>query len=334
MSQKNKLKTSNAPASSAASVGATLVKQREKLGISAEECANALKISPGKLADLEANNYASYSSEIFVRGHLKNYAKLVGLSGSDIIAIYNEGNPAKDVPAEPAMPIGIETKSRWWLPYSIMLSVLLVWLVVYQMMSSTDDVSRVADPADVAVNNVSVPTVTDSQEVNGNTAAPANAPAVEPVTNPGGIADSATVGRVSISDQASNQAANTADTGSVSVDIPLLASTVPAAELMKSTNTAPIADDSPVVAEATSLESSDSLRFVFSEDCWLEVKNQAGKVVKSGLQRKGTSLSLQGEGPFKVTLGNAKGVSLAFNNEPVVLQTVANRRLLRVVVGG
>ena len=71
MAKKDKVKISDTPIKTSVTVGEMLAQQRQKLGLSTEECAQSLKISEGKLAELETDDYSNYTSEIFVRGHLK-----------------------------------------------------------------------------------------------------------------------------------------------------------------------------------------------------------------------------------------------------------------------
>ena len=56
--------------------GKALSERREKLGLTIEECSEALKISISKMKALEADNDAPFPSDIFLRGYLKNYANL------------------------------------------------------------------------------------------------------------------------------------------------------------------------------------------------------------------------------------------------------------------
>jgi cytoskeleton protein RodZ len=80
-------------------------------------------------------------------------------------------------------------------------------------------------------------------------------------------------------------------------------------------------------------DGSDTLSFTFSGDCWVEVKNGEGENLYSDLSRTGDSLELIGEGPFRLRLGYAPGVELAFNRERVVLTPHTRNNIASLVLG-
>src|SRR5690606_31414497 len=72
----------------------------------------------------------------------------------------------------------------------------------------------------------------------------------------------------------------------------------------------------------------DRLQVTFGGDCWVEVRDAAGEQLFQGQQRAGSQLALEGEAPFRVTLGNAAAVSaLQFNGETLSLPTAAPGRV-------
>ncbi|MEM8767511.1 MAG: DUF4115 domain-containing protein, partial [Pseudomonadota bacterium] len=77
----------------------------------------------------------------------------------------------------------------------------------------------------------------------------------------------------------------------------------------------------------------DELRFVFSEDCWVEVRNAEGENLYSDLNRAGATLVLTGRAPFRILLGYAPGVSLDFNGESVPLDRYSRNNVANVVLG-
>ena len=77
----------------------------------------------------------------------------------------------------------------------------------------------------------------------------------------------------------------------------------------------------------------DKLTFVFSDDCWVEVKSQDGENLYSDLNRAGRTLVLSGRAPFRILLGYAPGVSLSFNGEPVPLERYSRNNVANLVLG-
>ncbi len=77
----------------------------------------------------------------------------------------------------------------------------------------------------------------------------------------------------------------------------------------------------------------DELRFVFAEDCWVEVRNADGENLYSDLNRAGATLVLTGRAPFRILLGYAPGVSLDFNGESVPLDRYSRNNVANVTLG-
>lgn len=90
------------------------------------------------------------------------------------------------------------------------------------------------------------------------------------------------------------------------------------------------ADPAPTPAAAN----TDRLTLHFSADCWIEVKDRDDKVLVATLKHADDRLQVEGRGPFKVLLGYAPGVEMAYNGAPVKVDAppVGNRST-RLIVG-
>jgi cytoskeleton protein RodZ len=101
----------------------------------------------------------------------------------------------------------------------------------------------------------------------------------------------------------------------------------------------PIAE--PVVAAATrgvepqaeAAPAADRLNLHFSADCWVEIKDRDNKVLVAMLKRADEQLQIEGRGPFKVLLGFAPGVEMAYNGQPVDIDVPNGARAARLIVG-
>jgi len=78
---------------------------------------------------------------------------------------------------------------------------------------------------------------------------------------------------------------------------------------------------------------SDKLNFFFSDECWVEVSDANGDVLVTELQMKDTQLTLKGQSPFDIKLGNAPAVSLKMNDESVSLVPALGTNVLTLKVG-
>jgi cytoskeleton protein RodZ len=78
---------------------------------------------------------------------------------------------------------------------------------------------------------------------------------------------------------------------------------------------------------------SDKLDFYFRDECWVEVSDANGDVLVTELQMKDTQLTLKGQSPFEIKLGNAPSVSLKLNDENVALVPALGTNVLMLKVG-
>lgn len=73
--------------------GERLRAAREAAGLSVEEVAERLNLLQYFVRALEENNYKRIRGDTFVRGYLRNYARLLGLDPDEIVACWREARP-------------------------------------------------------------------------------------------------------------------------------------------------------------------------------------------------------------------------------------------------
>ena len=103
--------------SDAASAGAMLAAAREELNLTVSDVARHLKLSPAQVEALEEGAYDRLPGRVFVRGFLRNYAKLLGVDPQPLLRRIEQEMPKPKVVEEPpptqesVMPTG--ERSRW-----------------------------------------------------------------------------------------------------------------------------------------------------------------------------------------------------------------------------
>jgi cytoskeleton protein RodZ len=80
-------------------------------------------------------------------------------------------------------------------------------------------------------------------------------------------------------------------------------------------------------------QGSDKLDFYFRDECWVEVSDANGDVLVTELQMKDSQLTLKGQSPFDIKLGNAPAVSLKLNDDSVNLVPALGTNVLTIKVG-
>ena len=71
-------------------VGALLRETREAAGLTLRDLAARTRIPSSSLVCLEEDRFAEFPAEVFARGHLRSYARELGLDGDDVLAMYHQ----------------------------------------------------------------------------------------------------------------------------------------------------------------------------------------------------------------------------------------------------
>src|SRR5262249_35698285 len=80
--------------------GTELRSAREARGLSVHQLAQELHVSDAMIAALERGDYAALGEPVFVRGHLRNYARAVGIPEAEVLARYEQ---TQNKPATPTL---------------------------------------------------------------------------------------------------------------------------------------------------------------------------------------------------------------------------------------
>jgi cytoskeleton protein RodZ len=100
-----------------ASPGARLRREREAQGLSHQQAAESLNLDTMVLAHLEANDFAALGAPVFLKGHLRRYATMLGLDEEEIVSLYEHsrqslGEPSL-VPKSRLEMAPVRGKPRW-----------------------------------------------------------------------------------------------------------------------------------------------------------------------------------------------------------------------------
>ena len=99
------------------SPGARLKREREARGLTEQQAAESLNLDPTVVAALEANDFAALGAPVFVKGHLRRYASLLGLSEDEIVGAYERSKQHVDepslVPRARLEMVPVRGRARW-----------------------------------------------------------------------------------------------------------------------------------------------------------------------------------------------------------------------------
>ncbi len=261
--------------------GARLRAAREALGFTVADVARNLRLSSNQVEALEQDDHSKLPGPVFVRGFLRNYARLVKLDPEVVVASQPPSSPAvlvvPDVP--PAVSAAFSAGHNFtWMRYALIALVPLVVIGLYLVFDDGPD--AVAPVPATAV----VP------------------PALEPAgPKEGGDAQPA---------PALNAAASPADPVPAT---PVADAAKPsAAQLVVNVG----AGTEPVVANVKRKPGDHVVRLLFNQDSWVEIRDRDGNRIYSQLNAAGTSQTISGTPPLQLIIGNAAGVRMTVNDRP------------------
>ena len=268
------LETTAAPVES----GRQLAAARASGGLSVADIARQLKLSPWQVEALEAGDYRRLPGAVFVRGFIRNYARLVKLDPASLRASVDQQLPRATQPM-PAMPPSADIpfpggREFRWHKYAIVALMLLVPVVIFEFYR--DDAHEVT----VKSRQVAPPPVVAEEKI-AETSVAARVPAASDATaNPAG---------------AVSAAAGIEQTGG--------------AEPLPAARTASLARK----------PAEHVVRFRFERQSWVEIRDRNGRKIFSQLNSAGTVQEVSGLPPLSLVVGNAAGVRLVHNDQPVDL---------------
>lgn len=130
----------------AVSPGQRLARARTQRNLSLEDVAKNLNLSVSMVRSLESDNFKSLPGHAFVRGYLRNYAKLVGLAPDDLVKAYESLRGDAQDSSAPAVTAAAPRSTRWvgtlikGVGYLVVLAVLAGIIgVVYQNFGALAD---------------------------------------------------------------------------------------------------------------------------------------------------------------------------------------------------
>lgn len=334
--------------------GETLRQARESNGWSLAEVALKLNLTVNSLSNLEAGAFDKLPGHTFARGYIRAYAKLLGMDQAVLVQQFDQST-GTDSQGSNVHSLGrIEEPVRvshtilrivsllllvavigggfvWWQDQTSLRTKDLVSLspehVEVEGADGTTQIHPLDEPEDQAVaeGEADNSTALALPKAETSTEAPAEAQA-QAQQAPAPAAPVA---------PAPAPAAPVHNTPAVAATPATPAPAVPAVPVPAVT--APIASatpaPAPAAAPAAPVAGQGQVQVQFTADCWTQVTDGGGKVLFSGLKRKGDSLSVNGKPPFAVRLGYARGAQVSYNGQAVDVAPFTSGETARLKLG-
>lgn len=163
-------------------IGNQLRDARIARGMEIGDIADALKIRRSHVVAMESENFAALGASPYVRGHLRNYARHVGLDPEEIVGAWDREHGGLAIGAHDiATTTSVSTSTpreplpRWIVVSGLLVVVLVALALIGQFGNRTPDTAPVATPT---------PAPTSTQTAVAPTAEPTPTPTPAPTPTP------------------------------------------------------------------------------------------------------------------------------------------------------
>ncbi|MEO8134588.1 MAG: RodZ domain-containing protein [Betaproteobacteria bacterium] len=291
------------------SPGVQLRALREAAQLTVDDVALHLKLARRQVIAIENDDHEALPGPTFVRGFIRNYARLLRVDAQPLLEAGNLAVP----PVDPIQPIartvgelpldsgaGVSW-TRWLIPVGLIL-VLVGGIAVYEMSDVSSPMRRVRkDSGEATVAPPAVPSAAEpGAAATDSSAQPAGAPAAPGQTN---------------------LPSPSPQPGTPTMPAPSPAATVPDAAVA-----APRSAGAPATGEQGRLD------FELAGPSWIEVRDARGELLLSRNLSAQSSQTLTGTLPLTMRIGNARAVQLRFNGAQVDLRPHTQREIARLTL--
>ncbi|TSD75232.1 DUF4115 domain-containing protein [Pseudomonas sp. KBS0710] len=316
--------------------GETLRQARESNGWSLAEVALKLNLTATSLGNLEAGAFDKLPGHTFARGYIRAYAKLLGIDQTVLVQEFDQFT-GTDSQGSNVHGLGrIEEPVRVSHTILRIVSLLLLIAVVgggfvwWQDQAS----QRTKDLTSNAMEHVEVESADGTTQIH---------PLDEPEDQ--AVAQGQAASEAPATTEQPAPEAGTAPSATAAVPAPAVPAApvaqahtpaAPAAPAQAPATNAPVAPAPTTISPPTTpalIAGDGHLQITFIADCWTQVTDGNGKVLFSGLKRKGDTLDQGGKPPLTLRLGFARGAQVAYNGQPVDVAPFTSGETARLKLG-
>lgn len=293
------------------SPGTMLREARNKLSLSKEHIASKLNLTPNIVNNIENDKLDPLIPFTFNRGYLTNYARLVGISGDDVLASYQALSVATTQRSE-MLSFSKETSKQaehsrvMWLSYFIV--AVLIALTVLWWQQDNQSNREYIDDAMVTASDVQSEDLVDDPL------------AGELKDNLGNSEQYTDTNLTSSTDEEQATASQNELPAENTMSEPLTDRLATNNVVTNTQTTTNLITAEPAVSEPN-IQLLSTAVFTFHGDCWVNIFDATGERIAWGVKKSGYVMTIQGEAPLNITIGKPELTSITFNGQSVDMST-------------
>jgi len=309
------------PSESLTSIGQILKSAREKLALNISDVARSVYLKRCVIENIENDNFKNSETLIFNRGYVRLYARYLDLDEKYILQLYDE-KYNKKINTKDTPSLKLQTFSELIAKRRKNLNInklcifgflsFLFFIIIYANLNTNTDENQIFIDDLELVNDTLIQNLeSDLEKTNAI------------------VYDNKILNELEL---------NASIETEPNINLKLIADIDSLDEIKTKNNTdqAKSATDDLIEEEAKAeisrqdsnqidLSKENLLQFEFFEDCWLEVKNSANKIIFSGTKTQGDILDLKDSMPYKLVIGNPDALSIQLSDEKIDLAKYKGR---------
>ena len=342
--------------------GERLRAARLSMGFDLARIASELHLTTAVVELLEADDYSDIEARVFVRGYLRNYARIVDMPVESILRQFDEKWPEDDayqttlrqspmLPADSGPGRGWAGAITWLLVIGSLVLFLMWWqgyldaIVPVETRSDNIDEVKPVDATASSEADFSADATIGLAQPDGRLLLPAlnTSDVAEPaavvetravasgVETPIPIVEEPSVTETVVSAAPLESATTLAtDTNTAPGNVSVVASVDDVASGSSVEDTAIVVVAQAATETATPVaEDAKEIVMTFSAPCWVDIRDSEREFKLFGEMPAGARKVLDGEPPYRLVIGNAGAVAIEIDGEPFDIMPYANGNVAR-----
>lgn len=285
--------------------------------------ADRLHLTVDMVEALECDDYSEMPARVFVRGYIRNYARVVELPADSVVGQFDQLWPEDEqmvrINKAPHLPADSRPAKNWaaamtWLLAIAGLALFLVWWQGY-----LDRFTAPLDGSPATQDSLQAP----PQPGDAGLALPAQPAEASEGAEPAEPALLQGSGELQLPRPLPLEPPVVDSQAPVEPQVTAVQPTVEAEPVAEP-------EQASTVAAQAEAPAGPVVTVSFSEDCWVDIRDSSRSFRLFGTMRKGSQKVLEGEPPYKMVLGNAAAVSVLVDGEPFDLTPYSKDNIARL----
>jgi cytoskeleton protein RodZ len=292
-------------------IGKLLRDAREAKGIAIEDMAEKLHLLTDVVRGIEQCDFEEMPSRVFVRGYVRNYARLVGLNAQEMLDKFDQAHPEDlshlQIDKSPHLPTDSPVVSRFAgiMTWVTVLAIVILFVVWWYGYLTREEAKEITVEQSVETEEVTVQAPVEL------------VPQVESLTPPVLAIETIEEAQAALPKNELTEPKIALPTEAALVDSVIEAQPIVAEPLFIEPAQALVIEEKPVeVVEAQpQVPAVPDVRLKLNGDCWVIVKSDDDSFKLVGLYNTGYEKIFEGNAPYTIVLGNYESAELWVRGE-------------------